>query len=78
MAPAAQRIGNAYLRWAFGEAAILFLRGNPQAQQWVARKTQQHNKAKALTLPAHKLGRAVFFMLKRHTLFDQDTFLASR
>ncbi|RQW06633.1 IS110 family transposase [candidate division KSB1 bacterium] len=72
------KIGNAYLRWAFGEAAVLFLRGNPKAQQWVARKTQQHNKAKALTLLAHKLGRAVFFMLKRHTLFDQDKFLASR
>lgn len=72
------KIGNAYLRWAFGEAAVLFLRGNPQAKKWLDRKTQQHNKAKALTLLAHKLGRAVFHMLKRHTLFDQDKFLATR
>jgi len=71
------KIGNAYLRWAFGEAAVLFLRGNPPAQQWLAKKTQQHNKAKALTLLAHKLGRAVFYMLKLQTLFDQDKFLAT-
>lgn len=71
------KIGNAYLRWAFGEAAVLFLRGNPAAQQWLAKKTQKHNKAKALTILAHKLGRAVFYMLKRRTLFDQDKFLAA-
>lgn len=70
------RIGNAYLRWAFGEAAVLFLRGNPDARQWLDRKAQKHNKAKALTILAHKLGRAVFYMLKRNTLFDQDKFLA--
>jgi hypothetical protein len=34
-------------------------------------------KAKAMTLLAHKLGRAVYFMLKREKLFDQDRFLAT-
>lgn len=71
------KIGNAYLRWAFGEAAVLFLRGNPATQQWLAKKARKHNKAKALTILAHKLGRAVYFMLKRHALFDQDKFLAT-
>ena len=71
------KIGNATLRWAFGEAAVLFLRGNPAAQKWLEKKTQKHNKAKALTILAHKLGRAVFYMLKRRTLFDQDKFLAA-
>jgi hypothetical protein len=70
------KIGNAYLRWAFGEAAVLFLRGNPDAKSWLDRKAQKYNKAKALTILAHKLGRAVFFMLKRKTLFDQDKFLS--
>ena len=72
------KIGNAYLRWAFGEAAVLFLRGNPDAKNWLDKKAQKHNKAKALTILAHKLGRAVFFMLKRKTFFDQDKFLAMR
>jgi hypothetical protein len=30
-----------------------------------------------MTILAHKLGRAVYYMLKRETLFDQDRFLAS-
>lgn len=71
------RIGNPYLRWAFGEAAALFLRGNPEAKRWYDKKVSQHSKAKALTILSHKLGRAVYFMLKRGTLFDQDRFLAS-
>ena len=71
------KIGNAYLRWAFGEAATLFLRGNPKAQQWLQKKANQHNKAKALTILAHKLGRAVYYMLKRKKLFDQEKFLAT-
>ena len=73
---AGARIGNAYLRWAFGEAAVLFLRGNPEAKRWLEKKSNKHNKAKALTILAHKLGRAVFYMLKRKTLFDQNKFLA--
>ena len=28
-----KKIGNAYLKWAFSEAAVLFLRNNPPAQQ---------------------------------------------
>lgn len=71
------KIGNPYLKWAFSEAAVLFLRGNPEAQKWLEKKTSKHNKARALTLLAHKLGRAVYFMLKREQLFDQDKFLAN-
>lgn len=70
------KIGNAYLKWAFSEAAVLFLRGNPDAQKWLERKANQHNKGRALTILAHKLGRAVYFMLKRGHLFDQEKFLA--
>ncbi|HHJ20669.1 MAG TPA: hypothetical protein ENJ84_12745 [Gammaproteobacteria bacterium] len=54
-------------------AAVLFLRGNPEeAQAWLEKKANQHNKAKALTILAHKLGRAVYFMLKRKVPFDQN------
>ena len=38
------KIGNAHLKWAFSEAAVLFLRDNPAAQKLLARlgeKTQQ-------------------------------------
>lgn len=69
------KIGNAYLKWAFSEAAVTFLRGNPEAQRWLEKKANQHNKARALTILAHKLGRAVYFMLTRRQLFDQKRFL---
>jgi transposase len=67
--------GNAYLKWAFSEAAVLFLRNNPAGQKYLARLEKQHGKGKALTLLAHKLGRAVYYMLKRETAFNLDKFL---
>lgn len=72
-----RKIGNAFLKWAFSEAAVLFLRGNPEAQAWLDKMANKHNKARALTILAHKLGRAVYFMLQRKTVFDQARFLNS-
>ena len=69
-APPAAKIGNAHLKWAFSEAAVLFLRDNPAAQKLLARLEQKHGKGKALTILAHKLARAVYYMLKRQTAFD--------
>tara|TARA_A100000171_G_scaffold50948_1_gene63691 strand:+ start:2688 stop:2807 length:120 start_codon:yes stop_codon:yes gene_type:complete len=35
------------------------------------------SKGKALSALAHKLGRAVFFMLKHEKVFDEKRFLTS-
>ena len=69
------KIGNAHLTWAFSEAAVLFLRDNPAAQKLLSRFEKKHSKGKALTILAHTLARAVYYMLKRQTAFDLDTFL---
>jgi transposase len=69
------KIGNTYLKWAFSEAAVLFLRNNPAAQKYLARLESKHGKGKALTILAHKLARAVYYMLKRDTVFDMQKFL---
>ena len=69
-----KKIGNAYLKWAFSEAAVLFLRNNPAGQKYLARLEKKHGKGKALTVLAHKLGRAVYYMLTRDTAFDLDKF----
>ena len=66
------KIGNVHLRWAFGEAACLFLRHNPAGQQLHQRLVNKHGKAKALSILAQKLGRAVYFMLKRQQAFDMN------
>ncbi len=70
------KIGNAHLKWAFSEAAVLCLRQNPPAQRFVAHLTQQHGKAKALTIFAHKLARAVYYMRRREQVFDATRFFA--
>lgn len=71
------KIGNAHLKWAFSEAAVLYLRANPGAQQLLQKLQKRMNKAKALSALAHKLGRAVFFMLKHEKVFDEKRFLTS-
>ena len=69
------KIGNAHLKWAFSEAGVLFLRHNPQGQAYLARLEKKHGKGKALTILAHKLARAVFYMLRRKEAFDMKRFL---
>ena len=51
---AGTEIGNAYLKGAFAEAAVLFLRANPAAQKYLVRSENKHAKRKALTGLAHK------------------------
>jgi transposase len=72
-----KQIGNAHLKWAFSEAATLFLRGHEPGQKYLARLEKKHDKGKALSSLAHQLARAVYVMLKRHTAFDMEQFLLS-
>ena len=69
------KIGNAHLKWAFSEAAVGFLRTNPQGQAYVARLEKKRGKGKALTALAHKLARAVYYMLRRKEAFDMKRFV---
>jgi transposase len=69
------KIGHAPLKWAFSEAAVVFLRDNPAGHTLLARLENKHRKAKALTILAHKWARAVYDMLKRKTAFDLPLFL---
>jgi len=71
------KIGNAYLKWAFSEAAVLFLAKCPEGKALLARIERKHGKAKALSILAHRIGRAVYFMLARQRAFDLARFLRS-
>ena len=44
-------------------------------KKYLDRLTNKHGKGKALSILAHKLGRAVYFILKNKKPFDQDKFL---
>jgi transposase len=72
---AGKKIGNADLKWAFSEAAVLFLRHNPAGQKYLTRLARKHGKGTAVTILAHPLARAVYDRRKRDTAFDVDKFL---
>jgi transposase len=71
------KIGNAHLRWAFGEAACLMLRELPAAESYVAKKEKQHGKAKAISILSARIARTAWLMLKRKEAFDVKQFIGS-
>jgi transposase len=73
------KLGNPYLRWAFGQSAVIAKRDHatigPLAQRLEA--TFNGNKFKANTVLAIKIARAVYFMLKHKTVFDPQRLVAA-
>ena len=69
------KLGKAYLKWAFSEAAVLFWRDNPSGQNYLTRLEKTHGQGKALTVLAHHVARAVYDLLKRATAFHMDKFI---
>ena len=72
-----KKIDNVHLRWACAEAAILFLRQNQLGKEYFTKLERKHGKAKALTVLAHKLARAVYYMLTREQPFDLQRFVTA-
>jgi len=75
--PSGGKIGNVHLKWAFSEAAVLFLARNPNGKKLMARLERKHPKKKALAVLSHKLGRAVWHMLRKKQPFDPKRFYAA-
>jgi transposase len=71
------KIGSVHLKWAFSEAAVSVIRHLPQSKRLHERLKHKYGKGKALSIFAHKLGRTVYFMLKRNQAFDTNRFLAN-
>jgi transposase len=69
-----KKIGNAHLRWAFGEAACLFLRSSERAKKWKQKQQAQRGEGKALAILAARLGRAVYHLLRKREAFDEERF----
>ncbi len=73
-----KKIGNAHLKWAFSEAAVIILRDVPEIKKYKEKLQKKHGKGKALSILAHKIGRAVYYMLKRKEVFNLETFLKKK
>ena len=69
------KIGNAHLKWAFSEAASLFVRHSEEGQKMARRLQSKHGPSKGLSILAAKLGRSVYFMLSREKTFQMERFL---
>jgi transposase len=72
-----KKIGNVHRRWAFAEAAVLFIRQSQPGKEYCAKLEHTHGKAKALAVLAHKLGRAVYYLLTREQVFDLQRFVTA-
>jgi transposase len=66
------KMGNPYLRWAFGQAAVLCKRNHPLLTPYAEMLVSRHGKFKGNAILANKLGRAVYFMLQKGTAFDAE------
>jgi len=52
------------------------LRESDRAKHFVAKLERKCNKGKALGILTHKLGRAIFYMLKNKEAFNMEKFFA--
>src|SRR6266446_1310099 len=71
-----KKIGNGHLRWAFAEAACLFLQRSERAKKWKQKQTAQRGSGKAMAILAARLARAVYHMLRKGEAFDEERFWA--
>jgi transposase len=67
-----RKCGNAYLSWAFVEAAHMAMRYNASAKRFYERKKARTNAPVATKALAHKLARACYHMLKEQIPFDEQ------
>lgn len=64
--------GNAYLSWAFSEAAQHAIRYNEKAARFYQRKLAKSHLMVARRAVAHKLARACYYILRDGVPFDED------
>jgi transposase len=69
------RAGNAWLKWAFSEAAVLSAQKDERMKRCLAKLQSRHGSGKGLSIFAHKLGRVVYHLLRAKRVFDVDRFV---
>lgn len=69
-----KKIGNAHLRWAFAEAACLFLRSSARAKKWKEKQLKKRSEGRVLAILAARLARAVYHLWRKGEAFDEARF----
>jgi len=68
------KMGNGYLKWAFKECILVAKRSHPEIKAMAQRLERKHGKATANAILAHRLARAIFYMLKHGMSFSIELF----
>jgi transposase len=71
------KAGNAWLKWAFSEAAVLSAQKDQRLKKCLAKLQSRHGSGKGLSIFAHKLGRVVYHLLRTKKVFDVERFVRS-
>jgi transposase len=75
---AGRKIGNPYLKWAFSETVFHAIHSRPEINAYWQKMLKKREPGAAQAVLAHKFGRAIYYMLKRGTVFDEEQFLKGR
>lgn len=67
-----RKCGNAYLAWAYMEAANFAIRSYEPVRRWYDRKASKRHRIVALKAVAHKIARGCYHVLHDHVPFDID------
>jgi transposase len=70
-----KKIGNVHLKRVFSQASTLVPLNSPRINKLFIRMASKHGNGRARAILAHKIGRAVFTMLKNNKYFNLDEFL---
>jgi len=70
------KMGNAYLRWAFGEAAVICKRAHRLVSPYAERLVSKHGTFKGNAILANQIARAVYHMLQTGQAFDAERLVA--
>ena len=54
------------------------MRQSPRAKAWLQRQEKKHGKGRGLAILAARLGRAVYHLLRKGEVFDEERFWGQR
>lgn len=69
------KCGNAWPKWAFGEAAVLSAQKDERMKKCLSKLRSKHGSGKGLSIFAHELGRVVYHLLRTKKVFDVERFV---
>lgn len=70
-----QRIGNPYLKRAYGQMAIYAVRASERIEKLYSELERKYGTQRARARLRHKLAVAVYLMLKNNQAFDEERFV---